>query len=89
MCSSDLLTAGLPSEPCAYDVVVANIVAAVLVEHVVELCSRVARHGGELVLSGLLADEVPAVADVYAALLDSRPHEGERGPWRCLSFRRE
>ena len=83
------LTAGLPPEPDAYDVVVANIVAAVLVEHAVELCCRVARHGGELLLSGLLADEVPAVADRYAALLESRPHAKERGPWRCLSFRRE
>jgi len=82
-----MLTAGLPPEPGAYDVVVANIVASVLVRHADELCRRVAR-GGQLTLSGLLADEVPAVAGRYAALLDTPPRTAERGRWRCLSFRR-
>jgi ribosomal protein L11 methyltransferase len=80
------LTAGLPSESEPYDIVVANIVASVLVKHADALCARTARHGGELVLSGLLADEVPAVADRYTALVGSRPHIQKRGPWRCLSF---
>lgn len=83
------LTASLPGEPEAYDLVVANIVATVLTEHAALLCDRVGRGGGELVLSGLLADETPAVADQFAALLDSRPQILERGAWRCLSFRRD
>lgn len=83
------LAAALPPEPEAYDLVVANIVAAVLTEHAALLCDRVRRGGGELVLSGLLADEVAAVANRFAALLDSRPQIQERGAWRCLSFRRD
>ncbi len=83
------LTASLPSEPPAYDLVVANIVAAALTEHAALLCDRLGRGGGELVLSGLLADEAAAVADRFAALLGSRPQIHERGAWRCLSFRRE
>ena len=82
------IAAALPPEPAAYDLVVANIVAAVLTEHAALLCDRVRRGGGELVLSGLLADEVAVVADRFAALLDSRPQIHERGAWRCLTFRR-
>ncbi len=81
------LTGGLPTETIVYDVVVANIVASVLIEHATDLCDRVGRHGGELVLSGLLVDELPAVADRYAALLGSTPSIRGRGDWRCLSFR--
>lgn len=83
------LTVALPPEPEPYDLVVANIVAAVLSEHAALLCDRVGRRGGELVLSGLLADEAGAVADRFAALLDSQPQIQERGEWRCLSFRHE
>lgn len=82
------LTATLPPEPEPYDVVVANIDAAALTEHAAALCGHVGRDGGELVLSGLLADEMPAVADRFAVLLDSRPQIRECGPWRCLSFHR-
>lgn len=83
------LTAGFPAAAETHDVVVANIVATVLTEHAAALCGRVGRHGGELVLSGLLAEETPAVVDRFAALLNVRPQIRERGPWRCLSFRRE
>jgi ribosomal protein L11 methyltransferase len=82
-------TAALPPEPGDYDLVVANIIAAVLTEHAALLCDRVGRGGGELVLSGLLADEATAVADRFAALLDSRPQIHERGAWRCFSFHRD
>jgi ribosomal protein L11 methyltransferase len=80
------LTAGLPAEAILYDVVVANIVASVLIEHAADLCDRLGRHGGELVLSGLRADELPAVADRYVPLLAATPSIRERGDWRCLSF---
>lgn len=83
------LTAALPPEPEAYDFVVANIVAAVLTEHAALLCDRVGRGGGELVLSGLLANEAAAVADRFAALLGSRPQIHERGAWHCLTFHRD
>jgi len=83
------LTAALGPGPATYDVVVANIVATVLTEQATALCSRVDRHGGELVLSGLLADEAAAVAARFATLLDSHPLIQERGIWRSLSFRRE
>ena len=80
--SRDLPVAGDP-----YDVVVANIVAAVLLADAAALCGHVRRRGGELVLSGLLADEAPAVAERYATLLGTSPQIAERGAWRCLSFR--
>lgn len=83
------LTATLPPTTDPYDVVVANIVAAVLTEHAPSLCGRVRRPGGELVLSGVLSEELPAVTDRFARLLEARPEILERGPWRCLSFRCE
>lgn len=81
------LARDLPFATDPYDVVVANIVAAVLLEQADVLCGHVSRRGGELVLSGLLADETPAVAERFAALLGVRPRITERGGWRCLSYR--
>jgi ribosomal protein L11 methyltransferase len=75
--------------PGGYDLVVANIVAPVLIEHAAELCARVCSQDGALVLSGLLAADVPEVVDRYAALLGMRPRIQERGEWRCLTFSRE
>lgn len=83
------VTAAFPAESETYDLVVANIVASVLAEHAAALCGRVDRPGGELVLSGVLADETPALADRFATLLGARPQIQERGAWRCLSFRRD
>ncbi len=83
------LTSQFPAARETYDVVVANIVAAVLLEHAAELSGRVTRHDGELVLSGLRADDVSAVADCFAARLGTQPRIQSRGDWRCVSFRRE
>lgn len=47
------------------------------------------RRGAELVLSGLLADETPAVAEHFTRLLDIRPQIQQRGVWRCLSFQHD
>ena len=80
------VTTHLPAESAPYDLVVANIVAPVLVEHAAALCRRVRAERGCLVLSGLLADEVPRVADRYTAELGCRPLVRERGDWRCLAF---
>ena len=76
----------LPPQVAPYDLVVANIVAPVLVEHAAALCERVDRRGGAVVLSGLLEGDVPAVAARYAALLGCEPAVGTRGDWRCLTF---
>lgn len=76
----------LPPEASPYDVVIANIVASVLIERAAELCQRVRRDGGMVVLSGLLADDVPKVADRYAALLGCRPLVRQRGEWHSLRF---
>jgi ribosomal protein L11 methyltransferase len=76
----------LTAECGPYDVVVANIIAPVLIEHAVPLCKRLTPRSGAVVLSGLLAADVPGVADRYAGLLGSRPLVRERGEWRCLSF---
>ncbi|MEI6240491.1 MAG: 50S ribosomal protein L11 methyltransferase [Planctomycetia bacterium] len=80
------VTADLPAESAPYDFIVANIVAPVLVEHAAALCRRVQAGRGCLVLSGLLADEVPRVADRYAAELGCRPLVRDREDWRCLTF---
>ena len=80
------VTHALSSESGPYDLVIANIVAPVLIEHSDALCGRLNRWGGAVVLSGLLADDVPAVSDRYAALLGSRPTVREQGDWRCLWF---
>lgn len=70
----------------SYDLIVANIVAPVLLEHAADLCGRLRTGRGCVVLSGLLAADVPEVADRYAARLETRPAVGRRGDWHCLSF---
>jgi ribosomal protein L11 methyltransferase len=81
-----VVTTDLPAESAPYDLVVANIVAPVLVEHAEALCRRVRAGHGCLVLSGLLADESPLVADRYTTELGCTPLVRERGDWRCLVF---
>ena len=41
---------------------------------------------GCLVLSGLLADDVPRVAEAFAARLATRPISTAAGEWHCLRF---
>jgi len=81
------LARDLPVATDPYDVVVANIVAAVLLEQAAVLCRHVSRRGGEFVLSGLLADETPAVAERFTTLLGICPRITKRGVWGCLAFR--
>jgi len=81
----------LPATHASYDLVFANIVAAVLLEHAEAVCGRVRRGpngglAGCLVLSGLLGDDVPAVADRYERLLGVGPLEASLGDWHCLRF---
>lgn len=70
-----------------FDVVVANILCAVLVELADGIVSRLAP-GGVLVLSGLVSTDVPEILARYAPRLgDRRPEIFERGPWRALVWR--
>lgn len=59
----------VPDEPdaaAAYDVVVANILAAPLIALAPRLRRRAVR-GGRLALAGVLAEQGPAVRDAYEA----------------------
>lgn len=79
-------SATLSAAPGPFDLVVANILRVVLLEYAAELVARLAP-GGSLVLSGLLATDVPEVGLRYAALLAGRePNVHRRGEWRALSW---
>ncbi len=73
--------------PGAFDLVVANILANVLVELAPDLASR-ATAGGEVVLAGVLVPQEEAVAAAFVARgLERLPGE-RRGEWSLLRFRR-
>lgn len=85
------VAAALPAVGPGYDLVLANIVAAVLVEHAARVTAAVRRRpdgtpAGGLVLSGLRGDEVERVAGRYAALLGAAPIRVADGDWHCLRF---
>jgi ribosomal protein L11 methyltransferase len=68
----------------AFDLVLANLTAPLLVERAPEIASLVAP-AGSLVLSGFLLEDEPAVASAYAAL---GPHEARAdGEWAALVLR--
>jgi ribosomal protein L11 methyltransferase len=71
---------------CAYDVVLANILARPLVA-LAPLLTALVRAGGALVLAGMLEDQAAAVSRAYAADFDFAPPEG-RGPWASLTGHR-
>ncbi len=80
---------GMPGESAPYDLVLANIVAPVLLEHGEALCRRVRRGSGTagcLVLSGLLAEDLPAVTDFYAGNLGAPALHTTTREWHCLRF---
>jgi ribosomal protein L11 methyltransferase len=77
----------LASATGAFDLVVANILRRVLLAAADELAARLAGDG-TLVLSGLVATDVPEVSSRYAKLLGDRRGEiYERGDWRALVWR--
>jgi ribosomal protein L11 methyltransferase len=81
----------LPTDAEPHDLVVANIVADVLLQHAERLASAVRRDpagglAGGVVLSGLLEEDVARVADAFAGLLGGPPVVTRRGEWRCLTF---
>jgi ribosomal protein L11 methyltransferase len=70
-----------------FDLIVANILRAVLVAFAEELVA-VRAAGGALVLSGLVSTDVPQVTARYAPLLaGARPEVYERDEWRALVWR--
>ncbi len=81
----------LPTDAEPHDLVVANIVADVLLQHAGPLAAAVRRNpagglAGGVVLSGLLEEDVVRVAHVFTGLLGGPPVVTRRGEWRCLTF---
>jgi ribosomal protein L11 methyltransferase len=71
-----------------FELVVANILLAVLVAHAEELVLRLAP-GGTLVLSGLVGTDVPVAIGRYSPLLGgARPEVFERGDFRALVWQK-
>lgn len=78
----------LDDAPGPFDLVIANILRAVLLDHAAGLVARLAP-GAPLVLSGLVSTDVPEVSATYARLLGGqRPEVYEREDWRALAWRR-
>lgn len=70
-----------------FDMVAANILRQVLLEHADDLASRLSPQG-RLVLSGLVPTDVPQVSVRYAGLLDGRrPEIYRRDDWCALVWR--
>ena len=79
----------LEDVPAACDLVIANIVAAVLLEHADPLCRLVRRpaaSAGGLILSGLRDTDVAAVREAFSRRLDASPRHAARDGWHCLLF---
>lgn len=76
--------ADVPAGP-PFDLVLANIVAAVLVGIADRVCARLARPGS-LVLSGLRDEEVAPVAAEYRRRLGIDPRATTDTGWTCLVF---
>lgn len=75
------------SEPArSFELVFANILSVILLHYAAPLCARVSLQG-RLVLSGLVATDVPSLRARYAPLLPARRAQVyERGEWRALVF---
>ena len=69
----------------AFDLVVANLTGALLIEAARALCDRTTA-GGRLILSGFLRHEEAAVLAAYSDLTVS--HRSEEEGWLCVSLQR-
>ena len=74
---------GAAFRPGAFDLVLANLMALLLIDRVGEIRALVAP-GGALVVSGLLLDDVPPVRAAFAAC--GAPRELRCGEWAALVF---
>ena len=66
-----------------FDFVVANILAATLVDQAGEVCRHL-KPGGELALSGILAEQLAEVSAAYQDCVEFAP-PNYRDEWACLS----
>jgi ribosomal protein L11 methyltransferase len=74
---------GRPFRAGAFDLVLANLMALLLVDRALEIRALLAP-GGALVVSGLLLDDVPPVRQAYAAC--GAPRELRLGEWAAMVF---
>lgn len=74
-----------PFRPRAFDVVLANLTAPLLVAHAAPIAG-LRRPSGALVLSGLLDSDLPAVQGAYAPC--GPPEVRQDGEWAALIYRR-
>jgi ribosomal protein L11 methyltransferase len=81
----------LPSDELLYDIVVANILRPVLIEFSEQLVLRL-KTGGTLILSGLIAKDVPIILDRFCELLGisdrALAHVYEMAEWRSVVLRK-
>jgi ribosomal protein L11 methyltransferase len=77
---------GRPLRPGAFDLVLANLMAPLLLERRDELAALLSPTG-TLVLSGLLLSDLHEVVPAYAQV--GSPRREEDGDWAALVFRRE
>jgi ribosomal protein L11 methyltransferase len=83
----DLSTRSLGEVGSTWDLVVANIMAATLIELATALISKVAP-GGELLLSGILDFQADEVATAFQQQGLAMPERRAQGEWVLLRFRR-
>lgn len=71
-----------------YDLIFANILKPVVLQFCQELCARLSEQNpGVIILSGLMAPDVPDVIKSYQARLPShQPEIREQGEWRAIRF---
>ena len=75
-----------PALDGSYDLILANILAGPLKRLAGDI-ARVTAPGGMLVLSGLLARDVPGVLSMYRAHGFGLLHHDQREGWSTLTFR--
>ncbi|MEN7342215.1 MAG: 50S ribosomal protein L11 methyltransferase [Pseudomonadota bacterium] len=77
-----MLPNAFAASPDHYDLVLANILAQPLIDNAALLCP-VLRHGGRLLLSGILGEQAKAVRDAYAPWIEFAPIARQDG-WVLL-----
>ena len=71
--------------PTSFDLVAANILAPVLIEHAQNIANTV-RPGGSLILSGILDSQYPQVKDAYCSLQFEQSEQIQDGEWTSGRF---
>lgn len=71
-----------------FDLVIANILAAPLIDMAASICAGVAR-GGHVILAGLLGTQAGKVIAAYEAQGVRLDHRIDRGDWACLLLNKQ